>query len=611
MFTVEAEPPEVARVARGPAAHDGLGDFGVELRGERAFVNDRLGPRGASSQFSESRRYREDVEMPLHPGADRDVPGVVGLHVVPADLRSRGPGHRAPESVGHHLGPEANAKERNTSVVGRAHQSRLGRHRSGHLVPVDAPLRPEEQYEIDPRGIGPLGDSFAMAFDEGVAVVTEAFPDESSVGIHRVGDDESTHEATPYVRYRDRRMDGTSAGASITADAIDRARSAGAGVVKHTPVTSSAALSERTGGDVVLKAENLQRTGSFKIRGGMAKIASLGDSARRGVTAGSAGNHAQALAFAARHHGVPCEIFVPQNAPIAKMAACRGYGATVIEGGDSLDEAVAAAKARAAETGMVFCHPYDDPVVVAGQATLGLELVVDLPRLRRVLVPLGGGGLAGGVALAVKRHDPSIKVIGVQVEACAPYANGMVPTGPVITLADGIAVKRPGDVTAPIVHEWLDDVVVVDEDAVADAMVLLMERSKLYVEGAGAVGVAALLAERVVPSRSGTTCVVLSGGNVDLGVVPGLIRRHETQAGRRLILFVRVSDRPGGLARLLGIFAEAGASVIDIEHVREGVDLHVRETGVNAVLEVRGPDHAEVVADAVRAAGYDVRAQSA
>ena len=390
-----------------------------------------------------------------------------------------------------------------------------------------------------------------------------------------------------------------------TAD-IQAARHAGSSVVKHTPVTASAALSDRTGGSVVLKAENMQRTGSFKIRGAMNKLASLGDAARSGVTAGSAGNHAQALAFAARTHGIPCEIFVPRNAPIAKMAACRAYGATVVEGGDSLDDAVAAATARAAETGMQFCHPYDDPVVVAGQATLGLELIADIADLRRVIVPLGGGGLASGVALAVKQHDPSIHVIGVQVEACAPYANEQPPTGPIITLADGIAVKKPGRFTRPLVEKWIDDIVVVDEDAVADAMVLLMERSKLYVEGAGAVGVSALLSERAAPARNGTTCVVLSGGNVDLGVVPGLVRRHETQAGRRLILFVKVSDRPGGLARLLSIFAEAGASVIDIEHVREGVDLHVRETGVTAVLEVRGPEHAESIIDAVRAAGYDV-----
>ena len=394
----------------------------------------------------------------------------------------------------------------------------------------------------------------------------------------------------------------------ITAAAIASAREAGRSVVKHTPVTASAALSDRTGGSIVLKAENMQRTGSFKIRGAMNKLASLGELARNGVTAGSAGNHAQALAFAARTHGIPCEIFVPRNAPIAKIAACRTYGATVVEGGDSLDDAVVTAQARAAEKGLQFCHPYDDPVVVAGQATLGRELIADIADLRRVIIPLGGGGLASGVAIAVKQHDPSIHVIGVQVEACAPYANEEPPNGPVLTLADGIAVKRPGKVTRPLVEKWLDDIVVVDEDAVADAMVMMMERSKLYVEGAGAVGVSALLSERAAPSRTGTTCVVLSGGNVDLGVVPGLIRRFETQAGRRLILFVKVSDRPGGLAKLLAIFAEQGASVIDIEHVREGVDLHVRETGVTAVLEVRGPDHAETVIEAVRAAGYDVGA---
>ena len=394
----------------------------------------------------------------------------------------------------------------------------------------------------------------------------------------------------------------------ISAAAIAAAREAGRSVVKHTPVTASAALSDRTGGSIVLKAENMQRTGSFKIRGAMNKLATLGDLARNGVTAGSAGNHAQALAFAARTHGIPCEIFVPRNAPIAKIAACRTYGATVVEGGDSLDDAVVAAQARAAEKGMQFCHPYDDPVVVAGQATLGLELIADIADLRRVIIPLGGGGLASGVAIAVKQHDPSIHVIGVQVEACAPYANEQPPNGPVLTLADGIAVKRPGKVTRPLVEKWLDDIVVVDEDAVADAMVMMMERSKLYVEGEGAVGVSALLSERAAPSRTGTTCVVLSGGNVDLGVVPGLIRRFETQAGRRLILFVKVSDRPGGLARLLTIFAEQGASVIDIEHVREGVDLHVRETGVTAVLEVRGPEHADTLIEAVRAAGYEVGA---
>lgn len=392
----------------------------------------------------------------------------------------------------------------------------------------------------------------------------------------------------------------------IGPEQLARARATIAGVAKHTPVTTSAALSERVGGSVVLKAENLQRTGSFKIRGALTKLAELGEAAHAGVTAGSAGNHAQALAFAARHAGVPCEIFVPAGASIAKTEACRGYGASVVMGGNSLDDAVVAARERSAAAGLAFCHPYDDPAVVAGQATLGLELLEDVPGLRRVIVPLGGGGLASGVAIALKRHDPRIKVIGVQVAACAPYANGILPSGPVVTLADGIAVKRPGEITRPLVERWLDDVVTVDENAVADAMMLLLERAKLYVEGAGAVGVAALLAGRVAPDRTGTTVVVLSGGNVDLGTVPGLIRRHETRAGRRLIVFARISDRPGGLAQLLTLFASEGANLVEVEHVREGVDLHVRETGVQAVLEVRGRDHADQVLRAARSAGYGV-----
>jgi len=392
----------------------------------------------------------------------------------------------------------------------------------------------------------------------------------------------------------------------VSSAELASARAAGVGVVKRTPVVDSAALSERCGGTVVLKAENLQRTGSFKIRGAMAKIASLGSGAARGVVAGSAGNHAQALAFAARHHGIPCEIFVPAGASLSKMAAVRSYGATLTEGGDSLTDAVTMARQRAESTGMQFCHPYDDPVVVAGQATLGLELLEDIADLSTVIVPLGGGGLTGGVAVACKSANPRIRVIGVQVRACAPYA-GMPPAdGPIVTLADGIAVKSPGDFTRPIIENWVDDVVVVEEDLVADAMVLLMDRGKLWVEGGGAVGVSALLSDQVVPDTSGTTCVVLSGGNVDLGLVPNLIRRHETQAGRRLIVFARISDRPGGLARLLTLFASHGANLIEVEHVREGVDLHVRETGVQAVLDVRGRDHAGQVIAAAREAGYEI-----
>ena len=377
-------------------------------------------------------------------------------------------------------------------------------------------------------------------------------------------------------------------------------------IVTHTPVAPSAHLSERYGGSVLLKAENLQRTGAFKIRGAMNKLATLGESARRGVVAGSAGNHAGALAFAAREFGVPCEIYVPAGASLSKIAACRGYGATVHEGGESLDVAVALAQARANETGMVFCHPYDDPVVVAGQATLGVELIDGIPDLAQVIVPLGGGGLLSGVALTVKQFDPSIKVIGVQISSCAPYIYGKAPLGPVPTLADGIAVKVPGDVTAPLIEKWVDEIVDVDEDSVADAMMLLLERSKLFVEGGGAVGVSALITGRVKPAERGTTCVVLSGGNADLGLLTGLVRRHETNSGRRLIVFARISDRPGGLARLLTVFAQYGANLIEVEHVREGVDLHVRETGVQVVLEVRGRDHTETLIAAAKAEGYEI-----
>ncbi len=395
----------------------------------------------------------------------------------------------------------------------------------------------------------------------------------------------------------------------VDLDAIRRARETVRPVAKHTPVVSSVTLSDIVGGSVALKAENLQRTGSFKIRGAMNKVASLASGAGvprvDGVTAGSAGNHAQAIAFAAQHHGLGCEIFVPAGASIGKIEACVAFGATVNESGASLSEAVEAAKARAAAKGWAFCHPYDDPVVIAGQGTLGLELLDDIDDLSLVIVPIGGGGLAAGLAIAIKSIKPGVRIVGVQAATCAPYSGQAPPVGPVATLADGIAVKSPGVITRPLIEHWVDEIVTVDEDSIADAMVLLMERAKLYVEGAGAVGVAALLAGRVTPAPSGTTCAVLSGGNVDLGIVPGLIRRHENAAGRRLTVFATIDDRPGGLAQLLTAFAGAGANLIEVEHVREMLGLHVRETGVHATFEVRSPQHATQVVEAVRASGYE------
>ena len=401
-------------------------------------------------------------------------------------------------------------------------------------------------------------------------------------------------------------MPNTNKNLGIDLDAIRAAREFGRGVVEHTPVTPSAYLSEQFGGQIILKAENLQRTGAFKIRGAINKLHRLGDLKKNGVVAGSAGNHAQGLAFAARHFGVKCEIFIPVGASISKVSTCKSYGGIVLDGGESIETAVASAKARALETGMAFCHPYDDVDVVAGQGTLGLELLEDIQDLAQVIVPLGGGGLLSGTALAIKQQNPNVKIIGVQISSCAPYIYGNAPTGPVPTLADGIAVKQPGDVTRPLIESWVDELVDVDEDSVADAMMILLERSKMYVEGGGAVGVSAILASRVKPAKKGRTCVVLSGGNVDMGLMPNLIRRHETKAGRRALLFARVSDRPGALAEFLKVVAKAGANIIEVSHVREGLNLHVRETGLQVVIEVRGRDHTSEIITICKTAGFDV-----
>jgi len=380
-------------------------------------------------------------------------------------------------------------------------------------------------------------------------------------------------------------------------DAVDLARihaaaAAGESVVRETPVLESRMLSERLGAAIALKAESLQRTGSFKLRGALAKLAALGDGARSGVVAGSAGNHGQAVAYAARARGVACEIVMPATAPITKVEACRAAGAHVRLVPGSVDDAVTAAHEQAAQTNRAFVHPYDDPDVVAGQGGVGLELAAQVPQLARVVVPLGGGGLASGVAIAVKALRPDVDVIAVRIEQ---HAN---------TIADGIAVKRPGELTQSLMRQHVDDVVSVGEDDVAEAMVMLMEHSKLVVEGAGAIGVAALLNGTLAPALAGTTAVVLSGGNVDIGLLASLARRHESVAGRRLVLVTTLPDQPGELGRLLSLVAAQGANLLDVVHLREGVALHVRESAVQLVLETRDREHALAVRAAVADAGY-------
>jgi threonine dehydratase len=400
--------------------------------------------------------------------------------------------------------------------------------------------------------------------------------------------------------------------ASVSARDVAAARDAVRDVARHTPVLPSGTLSERGGGAVLLKAEALQRTGSFKIRGALAKLAALGDAASAGVVAGSAGNHAQAVALAAKVRGVPCEVHMPREAPISKIEGAAALGATIVQEGGSVEDCVASARERAVASGMAFVHPFDDPDVIAGQGTLGLELLEDVDDLARVIVPVGGGGLVSGVAVAVKAARPDVEIVGVQVRACASLPASLQAGEPTqidagLTIADGIAVKQPGGLTLRMIRELVDDVVLVDEDEVAEAMVTLMERAKLVIEGAGAVGAAALLAGRVSATPRGSTVVVLSGGNVDAGLLAIVARRHETEVGRRLVIFTRLPDRPGSLAALLSLIGAEGANLVEVEHVREGVDLHVRETAVQLVMETRGRNHAQAVLSALAAAGHDAR----
>jgi threonine dehydratase len=398
------------------------------------------------------------------------------------------------------------------------------------------------------------------------------------------------------------------------ADVEDAARRI-AGQVRETPLLPAGELSRRVGARVLLKAENLQVTGSFKARGATNVVRRLSEDAlRAGVVAASAGNHAQAVARAARDAGARAVLVMPEGAPLAKVAAVRQYAGEVRLHGATYDDAQAEARRMSEAEGRTLVHPFDAPEVVAGQGTVGLEVARAAPEVRLVVLPLGGGGLAAGAALAVKARLPDARVVGVQAEACAPYIDSLAAHRPIgarsaNTICDGIAVKRPGDFTLPLVERHVDEVVTVSDDEVAQAMVLLLERSKLVVEGAGAVAVAALMQGRVEAPASGEVCAVLSGGNVDASLLSEAIRLGETAAGRRMVLSTVVPDRPGALAGLLRVVADHGGNVVDVEHLRDGIDLHVRETAVKLVLQTRGPDSNREILDAARAEGFAVRVE--
>jgi threonine dehydratase len=387
------------------------------------------------------------------------------------------------------------------------------------------------------------------------------------------------------------------------------------GKVRKTPVLPAGELSRRVGATVVLKAENLQLTGSFKARGAFNVIGRLGaDALGAGVVAASAGNHAQAVACAARAAGARAVLVMPESAPVSKVAAVRQYGGEVRLHGGSYDDAHAEADRLSRDEGMTVVHAFDTPEVVAGQGTVGLEIARQDPGVKLIVVPLGGGGLASGIGRAAAEWLPGARVVGVQAEACAPYIDSLAAHRPIgarsaNTICDGIAVKRPGDFTLPLVERYLDEVVTVSDDEVAWAMVMLLERAKLVVEGAGAVAVAALMQGRVSAPADGDVCAVLSGGNVDASLLSEAIRLGETAAKRRMVLSTVVPDRPGALAGLLRVVADHGGNVVDVEHLRDGIDLHVGETAIKLVLQTRGPDDSQAILDAARAEGFTVKVE--
>jgi threonine dehydratase len=384
---------------------------------------------------------------------------------------------------------------------------------------------------------------------------------------------------------------------------VARARETLGDRVKVTPMQTSASLSGLTGANLFLKAENLQRTGSFKVRGALNRLSALSAAERAGgVIAASAGNHGQAVAWAAQQLGVACTVVMPVGASVSKIAATRGYGANVVLAGESFDDSVAAAQHRGRDSGELFIHAFDDALVIAGQGTLGVEIMQQAPDIETLVVPIGGGGLASGIALAIAELKPRVRIIGVQAAACAPWA-GRTPAG--YTIADGIAVKQPGEMTHAVLDSRLSEVRTVTDEQVAEAILLILERSKLLVEGAGAAALAALLDGS--RTARGATCIVLSGGNIDPSVLLSVVRAGLTRAGRYLMLRIRVPDRPGQLSRVLACVAEHQGNLVTVFHQREArEDLGILETDIDLTILARDAAHSDEILAALAELGIKI-----
>lgn len=419
-----------------------------------------------------------------------------------------------------------------------------------------------------------------------------------------------TSRTTPGSSDADSANGATGPARPLNLDDIRGAQKMLSGVARATAMEGSRYLTRLVGAPVLLKCENLQRTGSFKLRGAYVRIAGLSPEERAaGVVAASAGNHAQGVALASTLLGVRSTVFMPVGAPLPKVAATRDYGAEVRMHGQVVDETLAAAQEYARETGAVFIHPFDHPDVIAGQGTVGLEILEQCPEVRTVVVGIGGGGLAAGIALAVKSLRPDVEVIGVQAAAAAAYPPSLraghpvsVPAGQ--TMADGIKVGRPGDLPFRLIEELVDDVRTVTEDELSSALLLCLERAKMVVEPAGASPVAALLSDP--GAFRGPVVAVLSGGNVDPVLMQRILRHGMAAAGRYLSLRLRVTDRPGALATMLGVLSVADANVLDVSHVRTDPRLGLTEADVEVHLETKGTEHCAEVAAALRAAGYTI-----
>lgn len=382
-------------------------------------------------------------------------------------------------------------------------------------------------------------------------------------------------------------------------------------VLHHTELDLSATFSRMCGGSIYLKCENRQKTGAFKIRGASNKIAAMverGETTR--VVASSAGNHAQGVAYAATRFGIPATIVMPAAAPIAKVQATEGYGAKVVLYGDCYDDAYTKACEICAEEGAAFLHPYNDPEVIAGQGTLGLEILGDLPSVDIIIVPAGGGGLLAGVAAAVKQVDPRVQVYGVQAEGADAIARSfrakaLVTTETASTIADGIAVKVPGDISVDIINRYADGVVTVSDAEISSAVLLLMERCKQIVETAGATTVAAVLGGKIDVKGKNVVCV-LSGGNIDVSFIQSIIEQGLVARNRRMKFVVKLMDRPGSLVQMLNILADAGANVLTVQHDKLIVGLNPNETFVHVACEVGGKAHGQSVMDQLKGHGYQV-----